>query len=54
MFAVVWTFWIAPFLVVGTILLIVTIVGGYLSQVTAKQYPSRKQRKLMEHQQPSE
>ena len=39
MFSVVWTFWIAPFVVVGTILLIVAIVGGYISQVTAKQYP---------------
>ncbi len=54
MFAVVWTFWIAPFLVVGTIGLLVAIIGGYLSQVTAKQYPSRKQRKLMEQQQAGE
>lgn len=54
MFSVVWTFWIAPFLVVGTILLIVAIVGGYISQVTAKQYPNRKQRKLMEQQKAGE
>jgi len=54
MFSVVWTFWIAPILVAGTIFLIVAVVGGYLSQVTAKQYPNRKQRKLMEQQQSGE
>lgn len=54
MFSVVWTFWIAPFLVLGTILLLVAIVGGYLKSVTAKQYPNRKQRKLMEQQQAGE
>ena len=54
MFAVVWTFGIAPFLIVGVIGLLVAIIGGYISQVTAKQYPSRKQRKLMEQQQSGE
>jgi hypothetical protein len=45
MFAVVWTFWIAPALVIGTLGALLAIVGGYLYTVTAKQYPSRKQRK---------
>lgn len=54
MFAsVVWTFWIAPFLVVGIILMLLAIVGGYLGTVTAKQYPNRKQRKLIKQQQQS-
>lgn len=47
MFAVVWTFWIAPALVIGTIGAIVTVIAGYLYFVTSKQYPSRKQRKQM-------
>lgn len=50
MFAVVWTFWIAPLLVIGTIGAIVTLVAGYLFFVTSKQYPSRKQRKQMKQQ----
>jgi len=55
MFAqVVWTFWIAPFLVVGTILMLLAIIGGDLSSVTAKQYPNRKQRKLLEEAERSE
>ena len=54
MFAVVWTFWIAPILVVATIGALVSIVGGYLFFVTKKQYPSRKQRKLMQQQARSE
>jgi hypothetical protein len=45
MIAVVWTFWIAPILVIGAILTIAAIVAGYLSTVTAKQYPPRSQRK---------
>lgn len=47
MFAVVWTFWIAPILVVATLGLLATLVGGYLFFVTSKQYPSRKQRKQL-------
>jgi len=47
MFAVVWHFWIAPALVLGTIGALVTIVAGYLYFVTSKQYPNRKQRKQM-------
>lgn len=50
MFAVVWTYWIAPILVVATIGAIVSFVAGYLFFVTKKQYPSRKQRKLMQQQ----
>ncbi len=50
MFAVVWTFWIAPILVIGTIGAIATVVAGYLFFVTSKQYPSRKQRKQMKQQ----
>ncbi|MGI9608404.1 MAG: hypothetical protein ACR2P0_19905 [Acidimicrobiales bacterium] len=41
MIAVVWHFWIAPFLVVGGILAIVGVVVGYLMNVTSKQYPPR-------------
>ena len=51
MFAVVWTFWIAPVLVAATILTIVAVAGGYLFTVTSKQYPNRKQRKQLEQQQ---
>lgn len=50
MFAVVWTFWIAPVLVVSTFAVIGMIVVGYLFFVTKKQYPSRKQRKLLQDQ----
>ena len=50
MFAVVWTFWIAPILVVSTFLVIGMIIAGYIFFVTKKQYPSRKQRKLMQQQ----
>ena len=54
MFAVVWTWWIAPVLVISIIGAIVSIIGGYLFFVTKKQYPSRKQRKLMQQQARSE
>lgn len=37
--AVVWHFWIAPVLVIGTLLAIVASVVGYLQQVTYKRYP---------------
>ncbi len=50
MLAVVWTFWIAPILTVTIIAIILSIIGGYLFFVTKKQYPSRKQRKLMAEQ----
>ena len=45
MIGVVWTWWISVALVLGTIGALVSVVGGYLFFVTAKQYPSRKQRK---------
>lgn len=45
MTAVVWTFWIAPFLVVGTILAIIAVIAGYLINVTSKQYPRGKQKR---------
>jgi hypothetical protein len=45
MFAVVWTFWIAPILVGGTILALVAVIAGYLLTVTSKQYPRGKQKK---------
>lgn len=45
MFAVVWTFWIAPLLVGGTIFAILSIIAGYLFTVTSKQYPRGKQKK---------
>lgn len=45
MFAVVWTFWIAPFLVGGTILALLAVIAGYLLTVTSKQYPRGKQKK---------
>ncbi len=50
MLAVVWTFWISIVLVAATIGAIVSIILGYLFFVTKKQYPSRKQRKMMQAQ----
>jgi len=47
MIAVVWTFWISIVLVIGTLGAIAACIAGYLFFVTAKQYPSRKQRKQM-------
>ena len=45
MISVVWHFWIAPFLVVGAILTVLAIIGGYLKSVTSKQYPPRGSQK---------
>ena len=45
MIAVVWHFWIAPFLVVGAVLAVVGTIIGYLTNVTAKQYPRSGQKK---------
>lgn len=45
MISVVWHFWIAPFLVVGAILTLLGIIGGYLYFVTSKQYPPRGSQK---------
>ena len=44
MLAVVWHFWIAPILTVGAVLAILAVVGGYIMNVTAKQYPRGKQK----------
>ncbi len=44
MIAVVWHFWIAPFLTVGAILAVIAVIGGYITNVTAKQYPRGKQK----------
>jgi len=44
MFAVVWTFWIAPILVGAAIFAILGVVAGYLFTVTSKQYPRGKQK----------
>lgn len=40
--AVVWTYWIAPFLVAGVILLFVALGVGYLLKVVRPQYPPGK------------
>ena len=45
-----WTFWISIILVVATIGAIVSVIAGYLFFVTRKQYPSRKQRKMLQAQ----
>jgi hypothetical protein len=37
--AVVWTFWIAPFLALGAVLLVVALGLGYLVKVVRPQYP---------------
>jgi hypothetical protein len=37
--AVVWHFWIAPVLVIATLVAIGASVVGYLQQVTYKRYP---------------
>ena len=42
--AVIWHFWIGIVLVAVGILTCVGLVGQYLKNVTAKQYPSRRQR----------
>lgn len=45
-----WTFWIAPILVALTIGAILSVFAGYAFFVTRKQFPSRKQRKMMQQQ----
>lgn len=40
--AVVWTYWIAPFLVLGVVLLLVGLGIGYLVKVVRPQYPPGK------------
>ena len=36
-----WTFWIAPLLVLGTVLTIIAVTIGYLVKVTSAKYPRR-------------
>lgn len=39
--AQVWSFWIAPALLLPTILVLLAIIGLYLKKVTAQRYPKR-------------
>lgn len=41
LFAQVWAFWIAPALLLPTILLLLVIIGLYLKKVVAPRYPKR-------------
>jgi len=41
MIAVLWHWWIAPALVLGTILVLVVTVAGYLMKVTAPKYAKK-------------
>lgn len=41
LFAQVWAFWIAPALLLPTILILLVIVGLYLKKVVAPRYPKR-------------
>ena len=41
LFAQVWAFWIAPALLLPTILIVVVIIGLYLKKVVAPRYPKR-------------
>lgn len=36
-----WSFWIAPFLLVPVILIIIAMIGIYLKKVVAPRYPKR-------------
>jgi hypothetical protein len=45
--AYVWHWWIGAALTVVGLLALVALVAGYLKQVTAPQYPNRKQRAAM-------
>jgi hypothetical protein len=40
--AVVWTYWISPFLVLGAVLLVLALGLGYLVKVVRPQYPPGK------------
>ena len=42
--AEIWHWWIGVVLVAVAILAVVALVAGYLKNVTAKQYPNRRQR----------
>ena len=41
LFAQVWAFWIAPALLLPTILILLAIIGLYLKKVVAPRYPKR-------------
>lgn len=41
LFAKVWAFWIAPALLLPTILILLVIIGLYLKKVVAPRYPKR-------------
>jgi hypothetical protein len=36
-----WTYWLAPLLVLGTLLAVVAVTIGYLVKVVAARYPRR-------------
>jgi len=41
LFAKVWSFWIAPAILLSTILILLVIIGLYLKKVVAPRYPKR-------------
>ena len=41
LFAKVWSFWIAPALLIPTFLILFVLIGMYLKKVTAPRYPKR-------------
>jgi hypothetical protein len=45
MIAEIWHWWIGVLLTLASVLAVVALVGGYLKFVTAKQYPSKRQRR---------
>jgi hypothetical protein len=45
MFAVIWHFWIGLILTIAAVLGVVTVIGGYLKQVTAQRYPGKRARR---------
>lgn len=40
-FAQLWTYWIAPLLVAGAVLMVIATIGGYLMKVVRPKYPPR-------------
>lgn len=45
MIAEIWHWWIGVLLTLLSVLVVIGVVGGYLKAVTAKQYPSKRQRR---------
>ena len=41
LFAKVWSFWIAPAILLPTIVILLVIIGLYLKKVVAPRYPKR-------------